>query len=235
MNNYLPKIKNRKRFAAFLFFSLSVFQYSFGQVADSYYLPQNVSYDAKIPTPQQYLGYQVGDWHIQHDALVSYFKKIADLSNRVQLTEYGRTYENRPLLLMTISSPKNLANIDKIKAEHHRLVEPAQSAGLDTKNMPIVVWMGYSVHGNEASGTNASVLAAYYLAAAQGAEIDSLLNETVILIDPRINADGGERFSSWVNANKSMNLVADPNSRELNEMWPGGRYNQYWVSIREIS
>ena len=231
MNNYLPKINHKKRFAAFLFFSLSVFQFSFGQVADSYYLPQNVSYDAKIPTPQQYLGYQVGDWHIQHDALVGYFKKIAELSNRVQLTEYGRTYENRPLLLMTISSPKNLANIDKIKAEHHRLVEPDKSAGLDTKNMPIVVWMGYSVHGNEASGTNASVLAAYYLAAAQGAEIDSLLNETVILIDPRINPDGGERFSSWVNANKSMNLVADPNSRELNEMWPGGRYNHYWFDL----
>jgi hypothetical protein len=231
MNNYLPKINHRKRFAAFLFFSLTVFQFSFGQVSDSYYLPQNVSYDAKIPTPQQYFGYQVGDWHIQHDALVGYFKKIAELSNRVQLTEYGRTYENRPLLLMTISSPKNLANIDKIKAEHHRLVEPIQSANLDTKNMPIVVWMGYSVHGNEASGTNASVLAAYYLAAAQGAEIDSLLNEAVILIDPRINADGGERFSSWVNANKSMNLVADPNSRELNEMWPGGRFNHYWFDL----
>jgi Zinc carboxypeptidase len=231
MNNYLPNINQRKRFAAFLFFSLTIFQHSFGQVSDSYYLPQNVSYDAKIPTPQQYLGYQVGDWHIQHDALVGYFKKIAELSNRVQLVEYGRTYENRPLLLMTISSPKNLANIDKIKADHHRLVEPAQSASLDTKNMPVVVWMGYSVHGNEASGTNASVLAAYYLAAAQGSEIDSLLNEAVILIDPRINADGGERFSSWVNANKSMNLVSDPNSRELNEMWPGGRFNHYWFDL----
>ena len=231
MNNYLPKINHRKRFAAFLFFSLTIFQFSFAQVPDSYYLPQNVSYDAKIPTPQQYFGYQVGDWHIQHDALIGYFKKIAELSNRVQLTEYGRTYENRPLLLMTISSTKNLANIDKIKAEHHRLVEPAQSAGLDTKNMPIVVWMGYSVHGNEASGTNSSVLAAYYLAAAQGTEIDSLLNETVILIDPRINPDGGERFSSWVNANKSNSLVADPNSRELNEMWPGGRYNHYWFDL----
>ncbi|MES2518798.1 MAG: M14 family metallopeptidase [Bacteroidota bacterium] len=229
MKNHLPKITHRKRFAAFLF--LLVSHFSFGQVPNSYYLPQNVSYDPKIPTPQQYLGYQVGDWHIQHDALVGYFKKIAELSNRVQLTEYGRTYENRPLLLMTVSSPKNLSNIDKIKADHHALGEPEKSASLDTKNMPIVVWMGYSVHGNEASGTNASVLAAYYLAAAQGAEIDSLLNETVILIDPRINPDGGERFSSWVNANKSQNLVSDPNSRELNEMWPGGRYNHYWFDL----
>jgi hypothetical protein len=231
MKNNLPNINHKKRFAAFLFFSLIIFQFSFGQVADSYYLPQNVSYDPKIPTPQQYLGYQVGDWHIQHDALVGYFKKIAELSNRVSMVEYGRTYENRPLLLMTVTSPKNLANIAQIKADHHALIEPDKAAKLDTKNMPAVVWMGYSVHGNEASGTNASVLAAYYLAAAQGAEIDSLLNEIVILIDPRINPDGGERFSSWVNANKSNTLVSDPNSRELNEMWPGGRYNHYWFDL----
>jgi hypothetical protein len=158
-------------------------------------------------------------------------EKVAEVSNRVKLVEYGRTYENRPLLLLTISSPKNLANIDQIKAEHHKLVEPDKSSSLKTADMPIVVWMGYSVHGNEASGTNASPLAVYYLAAAQGAEIDSVLNESVILVDPRINPDGGERFSSWVNANKSMNLVADPNSRELNETWPGGRYNHYWFDL----
>ena len=229
MKNNLPNLNSIKRFAAFLF--LFIAQLSFGQVKDNYYLPQNVTYDPKIPTPQQYLGYQVGDWHIQHDALIGYFKKIAELSNRVSMVEYGRTYENRPLLLMTVTSPKNLANIAQIKADHHALIEPDKAAKLDTKNMPAVVWMGYSVHGNEASGTNASVLAAYYLAAAQGAEIDSLLNEIVILIDPRINPDGGERFSSWVNANKSQNLVADPNSRELNEMWPGGRFNHYWFDL----
>ncbi|MEA5140389.1 M14 family metallopeptidase [Arcicella rigui] len=230
MKNNLPfTIFQKKRLAAFLFFILV--QTAFAQVPNSYYLPQNISYDPKIPTPQQYLGYQVGDWHIQHEQLLGYMKKVAELSDRVELSEYGRTYENRQLLLLTISSPKNLANIEKIKADHHKLVEPEKSSSLDTKNMPIVVWMGYSVHGNEASGTNASVLALYYLAAAQGAEIDSLLNESVILLDPRINPDGGERFSSWVNANKSNNLVSDPNSRELNEMWPGGRYNHYWFDL----
>ena len=152
MKNNLPNIKHTKRFAAFLFLFMA--QLSFGQVKDNYYLPQNVTYDPKIPTPQQYLGYQVGDWHIQHDALIGYFKKIAELSNRVQLVEYGRSYENRPLLLMTITSPKNLANIAQIKADHHALMEPDKAAKLDTKNMPAVVWMGYSVHGNEASGTN---------------------------------------------------------------------------------
>lgn len=226
---YSFSISILKRATAFLLLMLT--HVSFAQVADSYYLPQNVKYDPAIPTPQQYFGFQVGEWHIQHEQLVGYMKKVAEVSNRVKLVEYGRTYENRPLLLLTISSPKNLANIDQIKAEHHKLVEPDKSSSLKTADMPIVVWMGYSVHGNEASGTNAAPLAVYYLAAAQGAEIDSVLNESVILVDPRINPDGGERFSSWVNANKSMNLVADPNSRELNETWPGGRYNHYWFDL----
>ena len=205
---------------------------AFAQVADSYYLPQNVTYDAKIPTPKQFLGYQTGEWHVPYDQLLNYLKKISELSDRFKMVEYGRTYENRPLYLMTVSSPKNLAAIEQIKAQHLQLSDPSISDKLDTKQMPIVVWMGYSVHGNEASGTNSVPMVAYYLAAAQGGEIDALLNEAVILIDPRINPDGGERFANWVNANRSTaGLVTDPQSRELNEMWPGGRTNHYWFDL----
>ena len=195
------------------------------QVSDSYYLPQSVTYNKNIPTPQQYLGYQIGEWHLPYDQLINYLKKIDELSERFTMVEYGRTHENRPLYLFTVTSRANHDKIDEIKKEHHQLVEPKKSNNLDLRKMPLVTWMGYSVHGNEASGTNAVPFVAYYLAAAQGEEIESLLNELVILIDPRINPDGGERFATWVNANKSMNLVSDPNSRELNEGWPGGRYN----------
>ena len=200
-------------------------------VDDSYYLPQNVSYNAAVPTPRQFLGYQVGEWHVSHDQLVAYLKKIAETSNRVTVSEYGRTYENRPLLLLTITSPKNQAAIESLKAEHRKLVDPAQSNGLNTTAMPIVTWMGYTIHGNEPSGNNAALLAAYYLAAAQGPAVDSLLNEAIVLLDPCINPDGSNRFSSWVNVHKSSNLVTDPNSREFSEAWPGGRSNHYWFDL----
>jgi hypothetical protein len=97
--------------------------------------------------------------------------------------------------------------------------------------MPAVVWVGCSVHGNEPSGSNASLLLAYYLAAAQGPAIDSLLDETVILLDPAFNPDGLNRFASWVNMHKSKTPVADPASRELNETWPPGRTNHYWFDL----
>lgn len=202
-----------------------------GQVADSYYLPQNVSYDPKIPTPQKFLGYQVGEQHVTPYEQYAYMRELARLSDRIKVEVYGKTFENRELLLLTVTSPKNHAQIEQIKAEHQKLVNPSQSGSLDIKKMPIVVWMGYSVHGNEPSGTNSNLMSAYYLAAAQGAGIDSLLNEAVILIDPCINADGGNRFATWVNINRSTTLVSDANSREFSETWPGGRTNHYWFDL----
>lgn len=97
--------------------------------------------------------------------------------------------------------------------------------------MPLVVWLGYSVHGNEASGVNSALLTIYYLAAAQGPKIEELLKSNVILVDPCINPDGGNRFATWVNHNKSKNLATDANNREFKETWPGGRSNHYWFDM----
>ena len=204
---------------------------SFSQVPNSYYLPQNVTYDQKVPNPQQFLGFQIGEQHVSHDQIVAYMKELDRTSDRVTLQEYARTYENRPCLLLTITSNENQKNIEQIRKEHLKLDDPSESASVNTENMPAVVWMGYSVHGNEPSGANANMMVSYFLAAAQGTEVDQLLKNTVILIDPAINPDGIQRFSSWVNANKSNNLVSDNSSREFNEPWPSSRTNHYWFDL----
>src|SRR6218665_2433982 len=113
--------------------------YSFGQVADSYYLPQDVTYDAKIPTPKQFLGYQVGEQHVTPYEQYAYMRELARLSDRFKVEVYGKTFENRELLLLTVTSPKNHTQIQQIKAEHQKLVNPSQSGSLDIKKMPIVV------------------------------------------------------------------------------------------------
>lgn len=215
-------------FICFIFVQM----WAVGQVSDSYYLPQNVTYNPNIPTPQKFLGYQVGEQHVTPFEQYAYMRELARLSpDRIKVETYARTFENKELLLLTVTSPQNHARLNDIKAEHQKLVNPSQSESLDINKMPIVVWMGYSVHGNEASGTNSNLMTAYYLAAAQGASVDSLLNEAVILIDPCINPDGGNRFSTWVNVNKSTTLVSDASSREFTEVWPGGRTNHYWFDL----
>ncbi|MBE9549392.1 MAG: peptidase M14, partial [Proteobacteria bacterium] len=96
---------------------------------------------------------------------------------------------------------------------------------------PLVLWMGYSVHGNEASGSNAAMLFAWYLAAAKDPQLEEQLKNSVIILEPSINPDGLDRFASWVNANRSQHLIADFNDREHNEPWPGGRTNHYWFDL----
>lgn len=195
-----------------------------------YYLPQNITYDSSIPKPKDVIGHEVGEWHITHDKLVHYMQTLANASDRMTIKSRGTTFEGRPLLLLTITAPNNHQNIEQIRKDHIALSETG-SASIDTSKMPIVVYQGFSIHGNEASGSNASLAYAYYLAAAQGPEIESLLENSVILLDPCFNPDGLQRFAYWANIHKSQNLNPDSNEREYHEIWPGGRTNHYWFDM----
>jgi hypothetical protein len=201
------------------------------QTTLGYYLPKEISYDPAIPTPKQFFGHEVGEWHLTHDKLYYYMLEMAKVSDRAVWEEYGRSYEGRPLGQLIISSPENIKNLEKLREQHVLLCDPSKSDNLDVKNMPIFIKLGYGVHGNESSGQNASVLAAYYLIAGVGKQIDELLKNVVILIDPSLNPDGMQRHSTWVNFTKSLNNNPDPNSWEFGEPFPGGRTNHYWFDL----
>ena len=215
-------------FAWLTFFSLQV---AFAQKQPlSYYLP-DAAYDPKIPTPEAFLGYQIGEWHISHDQQYAYMRRLAELSPRVRLVEHGRTYENRPLIHLIITSPANHERLEAIREQHVALTDPSKSAALNLKDMPTVLYQGFSIHGNEASGANAAPLLAYYLVAGQSPEVQRLLEQTVVLFDPSFNPDGLTRFSTWANYHKNATLTGDPQDREYSEAWPGGRFNHYWFDL----
>jgi hypothetical protein len=196
----------------------------------SYFLPEG-EYDKKIPTPEQFLGWQIGEWHVSHDQVVAYMRELDRLSDRISIEIHGRTYEQRPLMVLFITHPDNHLRLREIKEEHAKLREPSLSAGFNTATMPIVLYQGYSIHGNEASGVNAAMLMAYYYAAFQSAEMEQTLRNTVVMLDPSFNPDGMQRFSTWVNQHKNKNLTGDNASREYNEVWPGGRTNHYYFDL----
>ncbi|MEE2939803.1 MAG: M14 family zinc carboxypeptidase, partial [Planctomycetota bacterium] len=165
--------------------------------------------------------------HVRHDQLVRWYETVAATSPRAALFEYGRTHEGRPLLLCAFSSPRNIARLDEIRAAHVEAVR----TGAEDHDGPSVVWMGYGVHGNESSASNASLLLAYHLAAATGPELEAYLDRTVILVDPCVNPDGGARFAHWANMHKGRHLTAAPAHRDHGEAWPGGRTNHYWFDL----
>ena len=195
-----------------------------------YYLPTTSTYNKNIPTPKSIFHFELGEMHTDHTQVALYMNEVAKASDRISIETTGYTYENKPLQLLTISSPKNLANIDEI-LKRHQAVTDAGANNSDLSGLPIVVYLGYSIHGNESSGTGAAIALAYYLAASESPELEKTLENTIILLDPCFNPDGLQRFSTWVNSNKSTHLVTDSNDREFNEMWPRGRFNHYWFDM----
>ncbi len=217
------------KFPIYLFFISSIIlSFSASALSDLDYLPKDVKYDQNVPLPSSVLGAPVGEWHVRHDQLVRYMRVLAESSNRVSVIETGRTHENRPLLLLTFTSEQNHSRIDDIQKAHMQAVTSGEKAD---PNDPLVIYMGYSVHGDEPSGSNASLLIAYYLAAGQGPEVDKLLAENVVLLDPSLNPDGLSRFAQWANMHRGKTLVADPEHREHVQDWPSGRTNHYWFDL----
>ena len=211
----------------FLFLTIS-FSINSQELDLNYYVPSNQNYNDKIPTPKEIIGHQVGEWHVTHDKLVEYMKVLANSSDRITLEDRGKTFEGRPLLLLTITSPNNHSRIDDIRQRH---IDGTNDSSLDVTNDPIIVYQGFSIHGNEPSGSNAALAVAYYLAASTSLTTEDLLNNTVILFDPSFNPDGLQRFAYWANTNKSKNINPDSNDREYFEVWPRGRTNHYWFDM----
>jgi hypothetical protein len=196
----------------------------------SYFLPASIecTYNPAIPVPAGILGFQLGEQHAEWNQVVDYMQALSQASDRVTVRETGRTYQRRPFLEVVITSPSNQRRIEDIRTEHLRLADAGQSGSLALERMPVIVSLMYSIHGNEPSGVNASLAVAYFLAAAQGKEIDDLLEQTVVILSPGLNPDGVNRFASWVNSSRSLN-TSDPNSREFAEPWPSSRTNHYWA------
>lgn len=194
----------------------------------AWYLPGGAAAEPDVPAPGDFLGYPYGRWHVPHARIAAYFRELELTSARVKLETYGHTHEGRPLLHAAISSPENIARLEAIRTAHLRRFagEPAEGA-----EPPLVILLGYGVHGNEPSATHAALLVAYHLASTRDPEILALLEHTVILVDPCLNPDGFDRHTTWVNANRGMRPSDDPADREHNEPWPGGRTNHFWFDL----
>ncbi len=196
------------------------------------YKVDGVTYSEDVPSPLAFLGYKMGARHTRPDEIVDYFREIAAVSERVSLVKYGETYEGRPLIAAIVTSPNLQARLESIQADNRRLSEePGAVTDDDLEAMPVIAEMHYTVHGNEASGSEAALVLLYHLAAGSGEPVESLLERAVVIIDPCINPDGRDRFVDWVNANRSRGGNPDPQDRELNEPWPNGRTNHYWFDL----
>jgi len=166
-----------------------------------------------VPTPDQFLGYKLGERFTPYDRILDYFNELARKSPLITIHQFGETYEHRPLVLAEITAPKNRG----VNA-------------LDfSRSGPAVAWLAFGVHGNETSSSEAAMeVASTLLNDPASAKI---LDNLIVLIDPLPNPDGRERYVQWFIRTRGASPDANPESAEHQEPWPGGRYNHYLIDM----
>lgn len=190
-------------------------------------------YDSAIPTLQQVSGHANGEKITTHGEAERYLKALAAAApRRARLEEHGATWEGRTLYHLIISSEANLARLDQVKAAMQKLADPRKTTDAEaeqlTRDMPAVTWLAYGVHGNEISSTDAALLTAYHLLAAQNDDtVRQILDQTIVILDPMQNPDGRDRFIHYFRGNVGRWPDGDPQAAEHSEVWPSGRVNHY--------
>ncbi len=178
----------------------------------------------KLQSPEEFLGYKIGDQFTRHSDVIQYFKHVANNSKMVSYKTYGKTNERRPLTYAIVSSEENINTIENIRLEHLKNAGIVEGTATSKK---AIVWLSYNVHGNEASSTEAAMKTIHELITKK----ESWLENTVVIIDPCINPDGRDRYVNWYNQVKATPYNTDQNATEHNEPWPGGRPNHYLFDL----
>ncbi|MAF66920.1 MAG: hypothetical protein CMJ84_14850 [Planctomycetes bacterium] len=191
-------------------------------------------YDPSIPAPEAVLGQVHGSRLTHHSEVLSCFEALAAASERVTLTEYGRTHEGRRLVYAVVTAPANHGRLEAIRSDLARLADPRGLSDAEAQAViertPPVAWMAYSIHGDELSGTDAAVALGYHLAADTSAATAELLSAVVVVIDPCMNPDGRQRIIGMVEQAAGYTPNFDYEGMHRGR-WPHGRGNHYLFDL----
>jgi hypothetical protein len=169
-----------------------------------------------LPAPEQYLGFHVGTdrklatW----PQVVEYMHMASRASDRVRVEELGKSTNGHPFLLLTISSPKNLARLEQIKADQKRLAYPydlseREAAEIAARN-PAVILITLTIHSTEIGSTQMSLELVHRLATENSPYIQHILDNVVFLLAPSVNPDGQVLVVDWYNKNVGTEYEYSP-------------------------
>jgi hypothetical protein len=188
---------------------------------------------AQVATPDEFLGYKLGDRFTPYSRILDYFNELARKSQLITIQQFGETYEHRPLVLAVITSAKNRAALDTIRAnvvslEDPNGTSPARAAEI-AHSTPAIAWLAFGIHGNETSSSEAAMEVASTLL--RDADSSKILDNLVVIIDPLENPDGRERYVQWFTRSRGATADSNAESLEHAEPWPGGRFNHYLIDM----
>jgi len=193
-------------------------------------------FDARVPTPQSVLGYDVGQRFTPHHLLMRYLERLAATSKRVALDTVAVTFEGREVMLAIVTSEQNQARLEAIRRDANVVADPlgssAEMVAAAVSRLPAIVWLGHTVHGGEASGVEAAIALLYQLAAGQDEQTRLVLDSAVVLIDPVQNPDGHERHAQDVARQRgAFGVATNPLAMIHSGSWPGPRTSHYYFDL----
>ena len=181
-----------------------------------------------LETPASYLGYELGTHFTPHHRVLDYVRHVARRSPAVTVRQYGTSYEGRPLVVATITTPNNQSQIGTIRQSN------LQRAGMISGTPDAeesVVWLSYNVHGDESVSSEAALKTLHALGDTSNVRTQRWLEDTVVLLDPCLNPDGRQRYVSWFRQTVGTVANADPSAREHHAPWAPGRTNHYYFDL----
>jgi hypothetical protein len=182
----------------------------------------------RLQAPSTFLGHELGQQFTPHHRVVDYVRHVAARSPVATVRQYGTSHEGRPLMLVTLTTPRNHDRIEVIRRSSRQ--RAGQEEGAPQADVP-VVWLSYNVHGDEPAATEAALKTLHALADPTNDRMQAQLENTVVLLDPCLNPDGRSRFTQWYRATVGATATPDPAAREHHPPWAPGRTNHYYFDL----
>lgn len=186
-------------------------------------------YAEGVPTPKSVLGYAVGSRHSDLPQQERVVNAIAASSpERIVRMDYGKSTEGRSLRVFAISSPKNITNLSKIRADIAMVSQTPHDASVKdvVKNSPAIVWVNQCIHGDETASFESSMELMYNLVASRDPNVMAALENVVVILNPAYNPDGHDRYVTAYNSIPNGNPERGSYDRSLPSAF-FGRANHY--------
>jgi hypothetical protein len=158
----------------------------------------------QVPTPESILGFKPGaDMKLAtYDQAIDYLKKLAASSPGLKLMEAGKTTQGRVAYYALISSPKNLAGIDRLREIARRLAHPQgltddEARALASEGKAFIHIDG-GCHATEVAGPQMIPQLAYdLLTRPEDPQVREILENVVVMLWPTSNPDGQQMVGEW--------------------------------------
>ena len=194
-----------------------------------------------VPTPESSLGFAVGaDFKLAtYDESIAYFQKLAAASNRIRLVDVGKTSTGHPWTLAIISSPENLAKLDRLKQIAQRIAHPTGLTDAEARHLAaegrVFVDISGGLHASEIAGSQHTIQLAYdILAHPDDPKIKAILENDVLFLWPSINPDGQNIVVNWYRENVGTPYEVSP-LHEVYQKYIGHDNNRdaYMLNVAE--